>query len=179
MCLCVNHRQTDTVIRKYTGNTHFLFLCQSHWRQEVRGTTALLFLLADEKKLVLSQLPPTYTKDLGGWDRSRLLPLWKPITTNPIMSLECNVDAVNGLWWNDLHMSPLPWTIANSYPNEKRKKGVCLCLIACVCVCVCVCTCAWKLGRGSSQNQVEPQKNKEFGDGKQAWVVALKDWLRL
>lgn len=150
MGLCVNHRKTDTVIRprKYTGSTHFLFLCWAHWRQEVRGTTTLLFLLSDEwmlpdeKKLVLSQLLPTYTKDLGGWGGSRLLPLWKPITTNPIMSLECGVDAVNGLW---CHFSKWPsygsFTMAvddHQLLSQQEKEGRPLLVCNYICVCVTV-----------------------------------------
>lgn len=145
MCLCVNHRKTDTVIRKHTGITHFLFLCQAigdrKWEEPL-----LCFFCSDEKKRMLSQLPPTYTKDLGGWDGSRLLPLWKPITTNPIMSLECSVDAVNGLW---CHFSKLPsygsFTMDDGQLlfQWKKKETPLLeynnvCVHACVCMSGCV-----------------------------------------
>lgn len=140
--------------------------------QEVRGTAALLSSLSDgrifswQKDTIAKSAAThlTYTTYLGGWGESRLVPLRKPITTNPIMSLKCEVGAVNGLC---CHFSKWPsygsfsLAVGDRQLLSQQEKDELVCDDSiCVCVCVLVCGCGFmneRCGQGSSQNQEEPQ----------------------
>lgn len=97
LCVCVrvrewgSKRQTQSRIQRQ----HRLpvFWAGRKWKELLLWSVySLIWVIFDKMTLVLSQLPSTYTTDLGRWPETR-----KPITTNPIMSLECNMCAVNGL----------------------------------------------------------------------------------
>ena len=123
-CVCVCGWATERLwwgLGNIWGSTSFLFLCWTPLKagSERNHCSPLSFPLtgkfhARAQSAAPPPPPPSLTLQIWwGWSDCRLSPLWKPITTNPIMSLECSVDAANGLRKRPQQTTspppPLPW----------------------------------------------------------------------